>query len=159
MVAVRAPHDIRHQVNKPLAFVCVCIAGLGLVVLSRSVYCTVVYGHGDFEAGNFHRCVYSAERDPTTGAIRRDWDTRWDLVSSTEGAALAQVLDMWVVGFGLVVLGAGIYAAEQSSRGLGGRRYPDRFRQADTPGLLRAPPGGVGVEVDGGRSARRCDGS
>ena len=103
--------------NKPLAFLCACIAGLGVLVLSRSIYCTIVYGHGDFEAGNFHRCVYSTERDAATGAIRREWDTRWDLVSSTEGSLFAQVLDMWVVGFGLIVLGAGIYAAEWSSRG------------------------------------------
>jgi hypothetical protein len=103
--------------NKPLAFVCACIAGLGLLVLSRSIFCTIVYGHGDFEAGNFHRCVYSRQRDATTGAIRRDWDTRWDLVSSTEGSPFAQVLDMWVLGFGLLVLGAGIYTAEWSSRG------------------------------------------
>ncbi len=112
-----APRHIGQQMNKPLAFVCACISGLGLLVLSRSIYCTVVYGHGDFEAGNFHRCVYSTERDPTTGTIRRDWDTRWDLVSSTDGSPLAQVLDMWILGFGLVVLGAGIYAAEWSSRG------------------------------------------
>ena len=103
--------------NKFVAFVCACIAGLGLLVLSRSIYCTIVYGHGDFEAGNFHRCVYSTERNLATGAIRRDWDTRWDLVSSTEGSPLVQVLDMWVLGFGLLVLGAGIYAAEWSGRG------------------------------------------
>jgi hypothetical protein len=102
--------------NKPLAFVCACIAGLGLLVLLHSTYCTIVYGDGDLEAGNFHRCVYLTERDPSTGAIRRDWDTRWDLVSSTEGLPFAEVLDMWVLGFGLLVLGAGIYAAEWSSR-------------------------------------------
>ncbi len=103
--------------NKPVAFICACIAGLGLLILSRSAYCTIVYGHGDYEAGNFHRCVYSAERDPETGTVRRDWEPRWDLVSSTEGSLLAQFLDMWVLGFTLVVLGAGIYAVESASRG------------------------------------------
>jgi hypothetical protein len=103
--------------NKPVAFLCSCIAGVGLLILSRSVYCTVVYGHGDLEAGNFHRCVYTTEKDQKTGVLRRDWDTRWDLVSSTEGSIVAQILDMWFVGIGFLVLGAGIYAVECSSRG------------------------------------------
>jgi len=103
--------------NKPVALICSCIAGLGLLILFRSIYCTVVYGHGDFEAGNFHRCVYTTETNPKTGAVRRDWDTRWDLVSSTEGSPLAQTLDMWFLSIGLLILGAGIYVAEWSSRG------------------------------------------
>jgi len=102
--------------NKPLAFICSCIAGVGLLILSRSIYCTVVYGHGDPEAGNFHRCVYSSERDPVTRKVRRDWDTEWSLVSSTEGSPAAQVLDMWVVGIAFVIVEAGIYIVEWSSR-------------------------------------------
>jgi len=101
--------------NKPVAFFCSCIAGVGLLILSRSTYCTIVYGHGDLEAGNFHRCVYTTEKDPETGTIRRDWDTRWDLVSSTEGSPLAEFLDMWFLGMGLVGLGVGLYVAEWSS--------------------------------------------
>jgi len=115
--AVEANEYSRSEMNKPVVFICACIAGVGLLVLSRATYCAIVYGHGDLEAGNFHRCVYSIERDPKTGAIRRDWDTRWDLVSSTDGSHLAQVLDMWVLGSGLLLLGAGICALEHSSRG------------------------------------------
>ena len=61
-----APDHIRCEMNKPAAFICACIAGLGLSVLSRSSYGTIVYGRGDFEAGNFHRCVSLTERDART---------------------------------------------------------------------------------------------
>jgi hypothetical protein len=107
--------------NKPVAFVCACVAGFGLLILSRSAYCTIVYGHGNLEAGNFHRCIYLSERDPKTGKIRRDWDTNWELVSSTDGSPAAQIVDMWVLGAVLVLVGVGVYAAEWASQDHGRR--------------------------------------
>jgi len=98
--------------NRSLAMICMCIAALGLLVLARSTYCTVIYGHGNMEAGNFHRCVYTAERDPKTGTILRDWDIRWEI---TESSQFAQIVDMWFLGIGLGVLGAGIYIGDWSS--------------------------------------------
>ena len=103
--------------NKPLAFICSCIALPGVVILTCSTYFTIAYGHGDPEAGNFHRCSYSIERDLATGATRRSYDTRWDLVSSTEGSLLAQALSMWALGIGLPVVGAAIYVADSCTRG------------------------------------------
>jgi hypothetical protein len=103
--------------NKPLAFICLCIAGVGLLILSRSIYCTIVYGRGNFEAGNFHRCVYTTETDPENGAVRRTWVTRWDLVSSTEGSPLAEFLNMWLLGIAMVVLGPALYVADWSRQG------------------------------------------
>jgi hypothetical protein len=100
--------------NKPLALLCAAVAAAGLLILTTAGYHAIVYGHGNLEAGNFHRCVYSAERDPVTGSVHRDWDTRWDLVSGTESSMLAQGLDMWFLGIGLLVAGAGIYAADQA---------------------------------------------
>ncbi|HOX03403.1 MAG TPA: hypothetical protein P5555_14095 [Candidatus Paceibacterota bacterium] len=105
--------------NKPVTFICVCIAGLGLLVLGRCAYCAIVYGHGDLEAGNFHRCIYWTERDPVSGAVIRCWDTDWALVSGTEQSAVAQVLDMWFVGLGLLVLGGSVFAVEH----YGSRRH------------------------------------
>ena len=102
--------------NKPLALICAFIVGLGVLVLCSSMYFCILYGQGNLEAGNFLRCHYSTEQDPETGATRRDWETRWELVSSTEGSPLLEVLDMWAVGFGLVVLGSGIYIVEGAGR-------------------------------------------
>ncbi len=103
--------------QKPLKLFCACIGGLGLLILACSTYFTIVYGHGDFEAGNFHRCAYSVERDSNTGLVRRSYDTRWDLVSSTEGSALAGLLDMWFLGVALLALGIGIYFADPPNPG------------------------------------------
>ena len=102
--------------NKPVALICAFMVGLGVLVLCSSIYFCVVYGQGDLEAGNFHRCQYSTEHDPETGATRRDWETRWDLVSSTEGSPLSGVLNMWALGLGLVVLGSGIHIVEGTRR-------------------------------------------
>jgi hypothetical protein len=103
--------------NKPLAIVCACIAGFGLLILSCSVYCTLAYGHGDPDAGNFHRNAYRTVREPATGKLRREWEPQSEYVASTEADLLTQLVDMWVLGFGLVVLGLGIYAGESASRG------------------------------------------
>ena len=103
------------RVNKPIAFVCACVASLGLVVLSRCTYLTVVFGEGDPEAGNWFRYEYLTERDAATGKVRRDWvQKHW--VGSTEAPVWSHFLDTWFVGFGLLVIGAGIYIVEQSSR-------------------------------------------
>jgi len=102
--------------NKPVAFICACIAGIGLLVLGRSTFLTIAYGHGNMEAGNFNRCSYSSTRDPQTGRVVREWDF---IGESTEDTTVDR-LDMWFVGFAFVVVGAGIYVAEWSSRG---RRY------------------------------------
>jgi hypothetical protein len=103
--------------NKPLAFLCSCIAGVGLLLLAHCIYLMVVYGHGNPEAGNFHRSTYSTSRDRVTGKVRRDWDTDWNVVGTTDCPTWADLVDMWFVGIGFVVLGAGIYVAEWSSRG------------------------------------------
>ena len=103
--------------NKPVALICAAISVSGLLILCTCTYFALVYGHGDPEAGNFHRCVYTSERDPQTGLIRRDWDTRWELVSSTDGSALAATIDMWFLGLFLSVLGPGIYALEDRTFG------------------------------------------
>jgi hypothetical protein len=104
------------RMNKPLTFVCSFIALPGLLILGCAIYFCILYGHGDLEAGNFHRCTYSVERDAATGRIYRSYDTSWDLVSSTEGSPLAQFLSMWAVGIGLPLVGAGLYAADSGSR-------------------------------------------
>ena len=102
--------------NKPLAFVCSFIALPGLLILGCALYFCIRYGHGDLEAGNFHRCTYSVERDAATGHTHRSYDTRWDLVSSTEGSPLAEFLSMWAVGIGLPLVGVGLYLADSWSR-------------------------------------------
>src|SRR2546421_11940994 len=98
--------------NKPVAFLCACIALPGFIILGSSIYFTTVYGHGDLEAGNFHRCLYSVERDAVSGNTRRSYDTRWDLVSSTEGSQIAEVLSMLVVGIILLLVAGTIYVAD-----------------------------------------------
>lgn len=98
--------------NKPVGFICACIAALGLLVLGRCAYCAIAYGNGNLEAGNFHRCSYWTERDPATGAVGRHWDTDWALVSGTEQSAVAQALDMWFVGIGLLALGGSVFVWE-----------------------------------------------
>lgn len=98
-----------HVMNKPLAIVCSLIALPGLVILCCASYFCIVYGHGDLEAGNFHRCTYLVERDVATGRTHRSYDTRWDLVSSTEGSPVAGFLNMWAVGLGLPVLAVSLY--------------------------------------------------
>jgi len=102
--------------NKPLAFVCCFIAFPGLIILGCALYFCVAYGHGDLEAGNFHRCSYSVERDAVTGRTYRSYDTRWDLVSSTEGSPIAEFLNMWVLGIGLPVTAAALYAGDSWAR-------------------------------------------
>ena len=105
--------------NRPLAFICLCIAAVGVLILGHCTFRTVVYGRGDMEAGNFHRCIYWTEQDAATGKVRRCWDTNWNMVSGTEASSLAQVLDMWFVGISFFVAGGAIYAlAGESSRRL-----------------------------------------
>ena len=104
------------RVNKPIAFVCACVVIVGVTILGRCTYLTVVFGQGDPEAGNWFRYHYLAERDPTTGKVRRDWvEKHW--VGSTEAPVWSHFLDMWFVGVGLVVIGAGVFVVEQWSRG------------------------------------------
>jgi hypothetical protein len=91
------------------------MAGLGLLILSRCIYCTIVYGHGNLQAGNFSRCDYWLERDPVTGKLIRQWQELGESTESNE--APPYWLDMWLVGFTLPLVGAGIYVAEWSSRG------------------------------------------
>ena len=95
--------------NKPVAFICACIAGIGLVILARSTFLAVIYG--SMEAGNFNRCWYLTKRDPQTGKLMREWDT---LAESTEDP-LTRRLDMWFVGIAFVVVGTGIYVAERAT--------------------------------------------
>ena len=98
--------------NKPVGFICVCIAGLGMVILARSIFLTVVYGHGNMDAGNFNRCWYSTKRDPQTGQLVREWDVRGE---STEHSIVAR-LNMWAVSVTFVVAGAGICVGEWATR-------------------------------------------
>jgi hypothetical protein len=97
--------------NRPVAFICACIAGIGLLSLGRSTFLTIAYGHGDMMAGNFNRCWYSAIRDPQTGQLMREWG---EVGESTEDTSVDR-LDMWFVGNALVALGVAIYAAEWAS--------------------------------------------
>ena len=101
--------------NTPLTIVCAGIAGIGLLILSVCLYCALAYGHGNFEAGNFHRCTYWSERDETTGRPVKRWDTNWELTESTEGSPLYRI-DMWFIGLGFVVVGAAIWVGERSTR-------------------------------------------
>lgn len=96
-----------NRINKPVAFVCACVAGIGLLIIGRSTFLTMAYGRGNMEAGNFNRCWYSITRDPQTGRMVREWDV---IGESTEDT-IADRLDMWFVGVSFVVVGAGIYAA------------------------------------------------
>jgi hypothetical protein len=98
--------------NKPVTFICACITGLGMVILARSTFLTVVYGHGNMEAGNFNRCWYSATRDPQTGQLVREWDVGGE---STEHSIVDR-LNMWAVGVAFVAAGAAIYVGEWASR-------------------------------------------
>jgi hypothetical protein len=50
-----------------------------------------------------------------TGTIRRDWDRDWNKVATPEEPEWSGLVDMWVVGVGLVVLGLGIYVVERST--------------------------------------------
>jgi hypothetical protein len=102
-------------VNKPLAFVSSCIALLGLIILGYSSYLTIVYGHGDIEAGNFHRCSYLVEHD-AHGKVQRSYETRWELVSSTEASLIAPIINMWAIGIGLPFLGLALYVADSWKR-------------------------------------------
>jgi len=104
-------------VNQPIAFIFACVACLGLVILGRCTYLTIVYGHGDPGAGNWGRCNYQTVRDPTTGKVRRNWEEKYYPEGTEEPLRLAPVVDMWFLGFSLVVLGAGIYVVEKRSRG------------------------------------------
>src|SRR3989442_12213509 len=97
--------------NRSLAFVCACIAGAGLLILSRSIYCTIVYGRGNMEAGNFHRCRYWAEQD-LNGKLTRDWDLLGESTESSE--APLYWLDMWFFSIGLVKIGGGLFLAERA---------------------------------------------
>ena len=104
-----------HQLNKPVAFICACVAAVGLLILGRSAFLTIAYGHGAMEAGNFNRCWYSSTQDPQTGKIVREWDV---LGESTEDTFVER-LDMWFVGTAFVIVGAGIFVVERSSRSRG----------------------------------------
>ena len=98
--------------NKPVAFICACIAGVGLLILGRSTFLTIAYGRGNMEAGNFNRCSYSMAHDARTGRLVREWDENGE---STEDS-IADRLNMWFAGIPFVVVGAGIYVAEWASR-------------------------------------------
>ncbi len=98
--------------NKPVAFLCSCIAGIGLVILGRSIYLTITYGRGNMEAGNFNRCSYSTTRDSQTGSLVHEWDV---IGESTEDTIVDR-LDMWFVGVSFVVVGVGICVAERAFR-------------------------------------------
>ena len=98
--------------NKPVAFICACIAGIGFLILGQSTFLTIAYGRGNMEAGNFNRCSYSTTRDAQTGRLVREWD---EIGESTE-TGIAERLNMWLVGLTFVVVGAGVYVAECASR-------------------------------------------
>jgi hypothetical protein len=98
--------------NKLVAFICACIAGVGLLILARSTFLTIAYGRGNMEAGNFNHCWYSTTRDSQTGRLVREWD---EVGESTEDS-IADRLNMWFVGLAFVVVGASIYVAEWASR-------------------------------------------
>ena len=94
--------------NRPVSFICACIAGLGIVILARSTFLTVVYGHGNMEAGNFNRCRYSTTRDAQTGHLVREWDIRGECTDDS----IVDRVNMWAVGVTFVVAGAGIWVGE-----------------------------------------------
>lgn len=98
--------------NKPVAFICACIAGVGLLILGRSTYLTIAYGHGNMEAGNFNCCWYSATRDSHTGRLVREWH---EIGESTENG-IDYHLNMWFIGLTFVVVGACICVVERASR-------------------------------------------
>ena len=103
---------MKHSMNKPVALICACIVGVGVLILGRSTFLTIAYGHRNMEAGNYNRCWYSATRDSETGRLVREWDA---VGESTEDS-MGDRLDMWFVGIALVVVGAGIYLAESATR-------------------------------------------
>ncbi len=101
--------------NKSISFVCGGIALTGVLVLIAYLYYALAYGHGDFEAGNFHRCQYWSERDLASGRLVKRWERKWELTESTEGSPIFNI-DIWLVGFGFVILGASIWLADWASR-------------------------------------------
>ncbi|MEI7730671.1 MAG: hypothetical protein WCO56_13940 [Verrucomicrobiota bacterium] len=106
--------------NKPITMICCGIATFGLLVLGFCIFYTVIYGHGDMEAGNFHRCRYWMEHNATTGRLERNWESSAGSTTPDE-FQLEQAVDTWTVGLGLIVLGAAIYVAERYGRH---ERYP-----------------------------------
>lgn len=98
--------------NKPVALICACITGLGLVILALSTFLTVVYGHGNMEAGNFNRCWYRSASDAQTGRLVREWD----IVGESMEDGIEDRLNMWAVGVAFVVTGAGIHVGERATR-------------------------------------------
>ena len=92
--------------NKSVAFLRACVAGVGLLILGRSTFLTIAYGHGNPEAGNFNRCWYSYKVDRQHGKVVREWDV---LAESTEDSTVdrvARVFNMWLVGLTFVLSGA-----------------------------------------------------
>src|SRR5687767_1771110 len=86
--------------NQPLAFVCACIAAVGLLIIGYSIYGTVVYGDGHMEAGNFTQYEY----------VRMGDGTRTYLQPPTgERSTIVMAINTWVVGGALVVIGAGLF--------------------------------------------------
>ena len=98
--------------NKPVAFICACIAGVGFLILGQSIFLTIAYGRGNMEAGNFNRCSYSKTHDVQSGRVLREWKKTGE---STEDSIVHR-LNMWFVGITFVVIGASIYVAESAYR-------------------------------------------
>src|SRR3989442_14382184 len=91
--------------NRSLAFVCACIAGAGLLILSRSIYCTIVYGRGNMEAGNFHPCRDWCEQD-LNGKLTRNWGLLGESTETSEAPLYWR--DMWFFRIGLVTVRVGL---------------------------------------------------
>lgn len=97
--------------KKPITTICLGISGVGGLILVAWFYYALAYGHGDFEAGNFHRCQYWSERDSASGKLVKRWERNWELTESTEGSPVYNI-DIWLVGIGLVFLGGAIWTVD-----------------------------------------------
>ena len=101
--------------NNMLKKFCASLASLGVLVLGISLYFSLVYGHGEMEAGNFNHCHYWTDRDSFTGQLRHHWEKH--MTHFGRGiAAIVENLDMWTVGGVLLAVGAGLCVGDWSRR-------------------------------------------
>ena len=106
------------------------LAGLQAQWSTVETYCTSCHNFEDFAGGvdlsffgpqdvaaegkTFEMVLRKVRNSvmPPPGQDKPSGKERWDLVASTEGSPLAQLLNMWVVGFGSTFGGVGIYLLE-----------------------------------------------
>ena len=96
--------------NRPLGFVCACISGIGLLILAYSIYGTVMYGHGNMEAGNCTQYDYVTMGDGRRDFVEPPTGERHPLIMS---------INTWMAGGIIGLIGVGLFlwdASENKNR-------------------------------------------